>query len=235
MKMFDALVQETTESIPGFALKEKRTWWWKAIYYVSGMFLWNRKFMDKMWTTIGRTVYAPHVELLGDIDDYVTLRHEIRHILDNLDLSVKLAHNLRLPGSRSYPGACYVCRSRLPWSWTALGGLVWGVGYAWPQVFALGVLEAFWTPWAWLCLLFLCPWPAPFRVWIELRGYLETIKAWAEITKEWPTENSDWLNRLVEQTFCGWSYWRMSWSRRQVLVWFMVHIREAQQDEKSKA
>lgn len=86
------------------------------------------------------------------------------------------------------------------------GNILWALAYLFPQSLSLLALFAFWHP-AWLLwLVALGPWPAPFRVWAELRGYARTY--WTH--KEFATLNEDVWYQRMHTTFCGWKYWRMS-------------------------
>ena len=193
-----ALVKQMQAEIPGFKLVEKRDsklMW--AAYYGLGMKLWNPDFMETMWTTLGRTVYSPYLGAFGkDLQgDYATMWHERRHLLDLLALEKKLTK--------------------------PVAGLAWGLGYAFPQIFALGALGAFWSPWMLLCLLFLAPWPAPIRTYIEIRGYTATIEAYQKGGYPMPYPPNEWLGRIVSNTFCGWKYYKMSWRPKAIEAAFV--------------
>lgn len=194
----------------GIKFKEKRTSkLMKALYYVGLMFLWQKKFMTSYWTTMWGTIYIPDIHLLGrgrtigdgkkwrnEYNDYATLFHEGKHIDDEEALPV--------------PGF--------------LKGLVWTLGYLFPQWLALGALGAFWSPWFLLCIGFLAPWPAPFRVMIEQRGYGASFEAWYKMGHILPQAGSVRLNKLLDKTFVGWGYYRMSWNREKVKNWLLDHL-----------
>jgi len=56
-----------------------------------------------------------------------------------------------------------------------VGKLTFALSYLFPQLLALFALSSFVIgPWGLLFLVFLGPWPAPFRAFWELRGYLMT-------------------------------------------------------------
>ncbi|GAB4417296.1 MAG: hypothetical protein OHK0039_27450 [Bacteroidia bacterium] len=76
-------------------------------------------------------------------------------------------------------------------------------GYLFPQVLALGALAYPWlgTAALWF-LLFLLPWPAPFRSHFEARAYAMDILTAA------PARRSEVLNWAVDY-FSSWSYFRM--------------------------
>jgi len=179
--------------LPGFELLEKRDsklMW--AAYYGLGMKLWNPEFMETYWTTIGYKVYTPDLEIFGkDLPgDYATLWHERRHMLDLKALEKRISK---------------------PLAW-----LLWALGYASPQLWALGALGAFWSPWWLLCLGFLAPWPAPIRTWIEIRGYTATIEAYQKMGYPLPYPPDKWFAGLVKDTFCGMKYYKMSWRPKAV-------------------
>ncbi|MDX9723493.1 MAG: hypothetical protein RBU37_22285 [Myxococcota bacterium] len=89
-------------------------------------------------------------------------------------------------------------------------------GYLSPQLWALASLLALATPvcpWALLnlaWLLALAPWPAPWRVTAELRGYLmdASIQYWTTNTTPTP--------RALVSLFTGWSYYRMAWNGERI-------------------
>lgn len=203
-----ALHEQMRVELPGFQIREKRVWFWWLLNYVGLIFLWNPRFMTTMWTTVGRTVWVPNAHELFDAQrdvremeaDYCTLWHERRHMLDLRDF-------VKLPA--------------------ALRGLIWGFGYGCPQWLALGALGAFWSPWWLLCLLFLAPWPSPFRVWVERRGYLASCEAWLSFYPEWDvTVHDPWMQRVITENFLGWRYYRMAWSRKRIEDWFAPRIED---------
>lgn len=217
-KALAALHEDMRRDFPGFAIREKRVWYWWVLYFVGLMFLWNKGFMKTMWTTVGRVVYIPNAPSLfaaGRRDEevmgsYATLWHERQHILDRTELE------------------------GVP---EPLRGVVWFGGYFFPQFLALGALGAFWTPWAWCCLVFLAPWPAPFRVWAERRGYLASAEAWQYLTNGgWePNVHDPWIQRIITRNFLGWSYWRMSWSRESVERWFAAGLEDLKMEFRRKS
>lgn len=104
--------------------------------------------------------------------------------------------------------------------------VLWTPLYFFPQALALGAFGAFWTPWCWLFLLFILPWPAPFRVWAELRGYDETFRAIHNLKgRASPESRERQLDWMVE-IFCGWGYWRMSWSQARIRAHFKILFAE---------
>jgi hypothetical protein len=192
----------------GIQFKEKRTSkLMRVLYYVSLMFLWQKKFMTGYWTTMWGAIYVPDLHLLGQqrmvagkprnsYNDYATMFHEGTHVEDESNLPVP----------------------------KPLRGPVWTLGYLFPQCLALGALGAFWSLWCLLCLGFLAPWPAPFRVWVEQRGYGASVEAWFRMGYTLPQVGSDHLNKLIDDKFCGMAYYRMAWNRKRVEKWFARHL-----------
>jgi len=94
---------------------------------------------------------------------------------------------------------------------------VWSLAYLFPQCLALLALLAPLSNWFLLALVALGPWPAPFRVESEFRAYrkqLGVLKAYNV-----PLSKAD-VDRL-EDIFCGWRYWRMSWRWSELYKQFM--------------
>lgn len=90
----------------------------------------------------------------------------------------------------------------------ALPRPLWSLGYLFPQCLALLALLAFWSPWWLLALLALGPWPAPFRVNAEFRAYRKQLIVLRNNGIHVSSSNVD----ALKETFCGWRYFRMSWS-----------------------
>ena len=222
--------------IPGFRLVEKRVWWWWGIYYVSLMFLWKPKFMENTWVTLGRDVHVPNLLDLGTNPhaDYATINHEAQHVYDRLAYEDWLCGKLRLDCDYGYAPAFI--------KWFA--GFSWTLGYGFPQTLApLALPGVVWLGW-WglLPLVALVPWPAPFREWLELRGYAATMEGWYEITGTPPTHKSElkWIAKVINKQFLGWGYWCMSWNRNHVERYFynvvlaigMRHTRKLEEAKK---
>lgn len=89
----------------------------------------------------------------------------------------------------------------------AHGRFWWSVFYLSPQIFSLGALGAFWFRPALCCLVFLLPWPSPFRVWAESRGYAISLATYTRAGFE--------VGALQYEghrsKFTGWAYYRMAW------------------------
>lgn len=194
---YDELLTQLRREFPSFRIRNKsEVWWWIWLYRLSLARFWQPSMLTSMWVTLGYRVYRTpsHVSpALESINDFVTLWHERQHMVDFAALQARVGG--------------------------PLGALLWYGGYAFPQVLALGAVGAFWTPWAWLCLLALAPWPAPFRVWVEKRGYAATLEGWA-IQRMLVSEVG--IVSMVKRVFYGWDYYRMAWSGEDKLIrWFL--------------
>lgn len=169
-------------NIPGFVIIDKaRSPLMKVLFYVSGMFLWNRRFMTDFTTTIGARMYT--TQPIRGVNGLALLNHELVHMQD--------ARRLTRP--------------------------VFFAAYLFPQVLALGAFGAFWNRWWLLALLALLPWPAPFRVWAERRGYaatFHTLLVW-----EAPLRIADVLKHM-HKVFCGPSYYWMAWRWEPLRAFF---------------
>lgn len=207
------LRDQMAREFPGFEIREKRVWWLWVVYWVTLQFLWMPKAMWTTWITVGYKIYMPradefaHPDLAYDelIRQYALLYHERQHMLDLRDV----------------------------WPFRVLGplrGPVWGFLYFCPQILALGVLGAFWTPWAWCSLLALAPWPAPFRVWVERRGYFASAEAYHKVLGNSFELNvyGGWMQRIIDINFIGWKYYRMSWSKKAIEEWFKPRLADLQ-------
>lgn len=187
---FNQLRERMLTEFPDFQLKNKRGWFWRVIGRVIPSSV-------DYWMTIGRTIYVPDLDIVIAQPvwaDYEVLWHERQHMVDLAALQKRLGG--------------------------PLGAFLWAVGYASPQILALGALGAFWTPYAWLCLFALGPWPAPFRVWAEKRAYRASMQAWMAIHEQGSPPNRNYVHRLVRR-FQGWEYYLMYWgSPHELGEWF---------------
>ena len=156
------------------------------IYYVSLMFIWQKRFMKGYNTTIGQTVYV----IDRTIDEkrweglYRTMRHEFIHMLQDEKEGI----------------------------WFKLGYLFPQV----LGLFSIFALLAIWFSNFWLLSLVflgaLAPWPAPFRAMWELEGYTQSLLAEFEATNRIRQDRVDW----VVKQFVTSAYYFMSWSRAGV-------------------
>jgi hypothetical protein len=88
------------------------------------------------------------------------------------------------------------------------------LAYGFPQVLSLAALGAIWGPLWWLLALgFLAPWPAPFRLRLELEAF-----AMSELVRE--SQGKVQGSRIYQDKLTGWAYYRASWNREAVGVWY---------------
>lgn len=94
---------------------------------------------------------------------------------------------------------------------TVASRIVLILGYLFPQILALGVVGAVATPWAWLFLVFLAPWPAWFRLREEARGYAHWL--WAVTAAR--GGKPDWRDvHWIVNHLTGKSYYYAWWPSR---------------------
>jgi len=188
-------IQDARDNLGQFEVLPKRdSWLMWTLYAISFMWIWNRRFMTHFVTTIGSTVYSPWELGERGVLDLAIVVHEAQHVYDK----------------------------------KAIGPL-WFPAYLFPQVLALLSLVAMATPWyppaIWslLAIAALGPWPAPFRVWAELRGYAEGYDVL--ISNHVTDERA--AKAHLQRIFCGWAYWKMSWRWKpihdKITGWFAEH------------
>ena len=176
---FDAIAELLHEAV-GFRVRSKGS---SVLMKIIAIFLYPfcPKFMTQFTTTIVRTVYFPDGYVEEQPGDAArTLAHEGQHLIDG--------------------------EGNQPW---------FSISYLFPQCLALLALGAvgaiWWTPMLW-CLLalgFLAPWPAPWRVHWERRGYLVTMICDAARGGQWDIE-ADWYQKYMAGHY-SWPYYRMVW------------------------
>jgi hypothetical protein len=178
------MVSKMTWYFPKFEVRYKNTSWLMRFLGVV-LYLFNRKFMTDYTTTLGYIVYFPSRKYVEKSDSRAMriLTHEFVHI----------------------------------WDRNILGWFKYTVGYMFPQICALVPLLAMlvlcWFSFpgkqatAWIlganaigCLF---PWPAPWRMLLELRGYTMSaaVRLW------WRSETIQW--DWIYAHFTGWDYYRM--------------------------
>lgn len=92
------------------------------------------------------------------------------------------------------------------------GVVWWSLKYLFPQVLApLCFLGLVWWP-LWFIALALGPWPAPWRVRAEVRGYAVTAYEWARRSGRMYIVGVD----RYQKYFTSWAYYRMAWRWRPV-------------------
>lgn len=165
---------------------EKLPWYtWIAFKFVS---LFNKEAMTKYTTVVGSKIYFPSRKKYEENPDrsFATLAHEYVHVYDRVQHKPKVLFNIK---------------------------------YAFPQIFGLlglfGFL-GFLNPW--LFMLFapfalFAPWPAPWRVEYERRGYHMSLFVYQMMHKSYDVEH------VVKQFNTNKYYW-MSWSEKSTREWW---------------
>jgi hypothetical protein len=87
--------------------------------------------------------------------------------------------------------------------------------YLFPQCLAIFSILAIWNLYMLLFLLFLLPWPAPYRLNMELEGYL-TMHAISEWGLKKGGHMDDIIINEVSDVLTSWRYYFASWSRGYV-------------------
>lgn len=89
-------------------------------------------------------------------------------------------------------------------------GILFILGYLFPQVLAVFAILAVWNMWFILFLVALAPWPAPFRVMFEINGYEATFTRYIKdgVFERWGEEEA---LKFLKKVFCSSSYFFMSW------------------------
>jgi hypothetical protein len=134
--------------IKGFSVKDKK---YNKFQRFIGKVAFFTNYM-KVFTTIYPNVWLPDRPLENQRNPNV-LQHEGVHLLDQ----------------QTFFGL-------FPNGNTKLNSLMFYVVYFMPQVFAIFALLAFFNLWWLLCLGFLAPLPAPFRMIAEMRGYRRSLE-----------------------------------------------------------
>lgn len=193
MKLEDlkAFEIEVKKLIPGFRLAWKdELWHQKVVGFLARPF--NPKYTTGFTSTFYPAVYFPSKAKYeaNPSGSFATLAHELVHLLD---------------------------AQRFPLGFTCL--------YGFPQLLALplivtAVTLAFFVGW-WSVPAFLlaasslAPWPSPWRVHFEKRGYAMSMAVVYWVTGDIPHERLD----RIRQHFTGMAYYGMSWSPRDIDAW----------------
>lgn len=186
-----AFVVDTQRVIPGFKVAWKdESFWQKVAGFFSKPF--NPGYMVTTTTTLYPTVWFP-TKAFYEKDPQLTLMilaHERVHLVDRKE--------------RGF--------------WQQLS-------YALPQVIAaplllIGIILTFVVGW-WsliaivLGLACIAPWPSPWRTYWEQRGYAMSMAMYY-----WMTGSLSEAQRYtLPPKFLGWSYYRMSWSEKDIAKW----------------
>lgn len=175
-----AMVALCQKEVPGFNIHFKdELWWWKLVYYVGFVWLFNPKFLTNYITTFGSGVHFPNRAKFLDDPEAATdiLAHELVHMVDKRQNGF-FKHELAYA---------------MPQVLTVLAvfslGAIWHLGFLVFLVF----------------LLALVPWPAIWRKDIEMRGY--TMSA-AVFYWRWGVYGDDQFEKTARQ-FSGPAYYFM--------------------------
>lgn len=218
------------QDVPSFRVGFKdQSFTMKMLGFLAAPF--NPEFMTKYITTWGTGVYFPDEAffLADPAKSFRILAHEYVHLWDAkqnslFKLSYMFPQVLALLPLMAYAVLAW------PWSWIALlpfTSYILGCGAAklsrvlfW-IVFPLllggtAVLAWYLTGWLSLVLLgavlFLVPWPAPWRVKWELRGYGMNVALAQWLYGNFTSKHKE----SIIQQFTGPAYFCMSWSKSRV-------------------
>lgn len=222
-----AFEQEIARHVPGFQVRFKNE---SKVQQTLGFLMrpFNPYYLDTFITTLGKTVWFPSFAYYAKDPEasFVVLAHEYVHLHDSrrapgwFQLSYLFPQILVLLPLVAYAWLAW------PWSWLVLAPLVAYVaacavvrrsmlGFVVIVAAALGatiVASALLAGWATLALVgaffFLGPWPAPFRVKWEKRGYAMSIAARMWLSGRPPAPAS---LAYFEKQFTGFNYFRMAW------------------------
>lgn len=181
MNKFHEAAAFVSKHIPNFTVKYKNN---SLFMKFLGVLVWvfNRRFMTDYTTTLKWIVYFPSEEFVKKSPDRAVsiLMHEFIHLWDRKKKGVAFSLLYTLPQS----GAVLPLAMLLGIGWLIPG---WGN-------LILGLLV----------VLFLLPWPAPWRMQWELRGYTMDLAH-----AHWQGHNMDTLDEFIIEQFTGWNYYRM--------------------------
>jgi len=150
----------------------------------------NPSFMQKFITVLGNTIYVPNKEWMekNHLVTLFVLSHEFVHMWDrNL---IKLGYKFDF----------------------------FSLGYLSPQLwglFSLTAFLAFVSPWFLFCLLpliFVAPWPSPWRTKIEANGYAMTMYI-RFLTTDPQYNKEEGAGYLAKKHFASKQYYWMCWDK----------------------
>jgi len=199
----------------GFQIKQKSE---SRLMWLIGRFarLFNKRWMDRYHTTMGSTIYlttTPEQTMQMQRRLVETVLHEMTHVYDRKKHGVRFTIGYAMPQMLAVLALPLLLISVLlvlvaPTRSTAWVGLLVGL-------IASVALSVWLCPWLLLTavsLLALAPWPSPWRVRWERRGYQMSM-AVSYWMRGQIVHTPSWF---VEQ-FVGWAYYRMSWDRKGML------------------
>lgn len=229
LRAFEA---EIVRHVPGFKIAYKdELLWMRLLGFLVAPF--NSKFMTTYTTTFGRTVYVPsraYYESNPTVS-FTVLAHEFVHLLDTQKSPLWFPVSYLLPQLLA-PFVLGVFMF-VPWGWAPVGALAvsltlgclcarWsltsffalaGVGVLTSLTLAIGLTH--WWAFLFFAGLLLClPFPSPWRVHWEMRGYGMNMALLSWIYKI-PFEP---VARTLATHFYGPDYYYMSWSRETAKV-----------------
>lgn len=230
-----AVLNTLSAGIPGgLRLRYKSESWF--MHLLAAVLIFNPRFLTTFSTTIGRTVYLPSREWAEQHPRSAeeVLAHEAVHAYDYANAPVSFALGYLFPQVLAGVPLLGMVVSLLTvrWGWIVLAFLAGVVGaacvaavkrYVKPAAVLLGIAlggllgfaivshAALGAILAVLLVLSLAPWPAPWRVKAELRGYAMTLA-----TTYWSTgEISAAMMGYLHDQFVGPNYYWMSWRSRR--------------------
>jgi len=194
--MLEALIEKIKQRHPGFEIRfkdEPLPAWLRLVFWFQGLI--TKGFWGTYTTTVGQHVYFPTREFYEEnkILAFMILAHEFVHIHDAAEV----------------------------------GQVGFTFRYLFPQVLApfalLGLLGMAWWPLAFLLLFVvaLVPWPAPWRVKYEKRGYKMSILVRALLG--YGTDTEYYVKQFTSRQY----YW-MSWDEDGIRKWVNDQVHSAQ-------
>jgi len=187
----------------------------------------NPTYLTEYVSTFGSTIYftTPEFYAKAPNGNFTTIAHEFVHIYDSqrdplfrlkylfpqILVVVPLAVYGWLAGRHAWilafslvgyvVGALLAPRSRKVFVGASVFGIV--------ATLALAIIVTKWKALALLGLVVLAPWPAPWRVEYELRGYGMTLAVTQWVRGSVPDD----FKKLIVEQFTGPAYYFMSWNR----------------------
>lgn len=182
---------DTQGIVPGFEVK------WKNESFTQKLLGWilffNPTYMTEYITTFYPLVYFPSKERYekNPMNSLRILAHERVHLIDSSH------QGLWFKTSYLLPQALFV-----PFILASVGFFIGGLNIVALILLALGLTS-------------LIPWPSPWRVHWEQRGYAMTLATAYWLLGSIPIS----LKNSVRERFLDWTYFRMSWSPAAIDDW----------------
>jgi len=189
------------KEIKGLKIVEKRgSTFMRFISWLPPFLFFRKRFMEGYITTIGTTIYWPDRPEDFDGDETIKcLLHESVHAADSANPFFELSY--------LFPQILAVLSvSALSAIWVGVWGLI-GLGF----------------------LIFLAPWPAPYRVHWEARACAyESLFNYIN----YGYVGGDWIDNKIEDMFISWDYYKMSWRFNKTRKLLLKYCIKAQGVEK---